>query len=136
MAPIRSVLRLRKEKVDRGKFDFSALQPVSIHFDGSMSRRKVEVGREYTMDLWFARPGDIVVAKIDLKNGALGIVPEEWQMVAVTGHFAVYEADRARLVPEFLRRLIQTQFFKTQLWRNKVGAEGRKEVKLDFFDLN
>jgi len=30
--------------------------------------------------------------------------------------------------------IIQAKFFKTHLWRNKVGAEGRKEVKLDFFE--
>jgi type I restriction enzyme, S subunit len=125
---------MRKEKVDRSKVNFSELQPLSIHFDGSVSKREVAPGREYTMELWFARPGDIVVAKIDLKNGAVGIVPDGWQNVAVTGHFAVYEPDRAKLLPEFFHRLIQTSFFKANLWRNKVGAEGRKEVKLDFFE--
>jgi type I restriction enzyme S subunit len=125
---------MRKEKVSRSKLKFSELQPLSIHFDGSVSKREVAPGREYTMELWFARPGDIVVAKIDLKNGAVGIVPEDWENVVVTGHFAVYEADRTRLLPEFFQRLIQTSFFKTHLWRNKVGAEGRKEVKLDFFE--
>ena len=29
---------------------------------------------------------------------------------------------------------IQTRSFKSHLWRNKVGAEGRKEVKLDFLE--
>ena len=125
---------MRKEKVDRSKVNFSELQPLSIHFDGSVSKREVAPGREYTMELWFARPGDIVVAKIDLKNGAVGIVPEDWQNVAVTGHFAVYEPDRSKLLPEFFHRVIQTSFFKANLWRNKVGAEGRKEVKLDFFE--
>ena len=134
MAPIGSVLRIRKERVDKGTFKFSDLQPLTIHFDGSVEKRVVNVSREYSMDLWFARPGDIVVAKIDLKNGAVGIVPPDWKNVAVTGHFAVYEPDRSRLVPEYLHRIIQAGFFKAHLWRNKVGAEGRKEVKLDFFE--
>lgn len=86
------------------------------------------------MDLYSAHPGDVVVAKIDLKNGAVAIIPKDWTNVAVTGHFAVYEPDRSRLVPEYLHLLIQTSFFKAHLWRNKVGAEGRKEVKLDFFE--
>jgi type I restriction enzyme S subunit len=51
-----------------------------------------------------------------------------------TGHFAVYEPDRTRLIPEYLHRIIQAGFFRAHLWRNKVGAEGRKEVKLDFFE--
>ena len=85
------------------------------------------------MDLYFARPRDIVVAKIDLKNGAVGIVPD-WENVVVTGHFAAYQPDTSRLEPEYLIRLLQTKFFKAYLWRNKVGAEGRKEVKLGFFE--
>ena len=134
MAPIGSALRLRKERVDKAAFKFADLQPITIHFDGSVDKRIVDANREYSMDLWFARPGDIVVAKIDLKNGAVGIVPPDWKNVVVTGHFAVYEPDRARLVPEYLHRIIQAGFFKAHLWRNKVGAEGRKEVKLDFFE--
>jgi type I restriction enzyme S subunit len=134
MVPIGSVLRPRKERVDRSTFRFSDLQPITIHFDGSIDKRFVDGDREYSMDLWFARPGDIVVAKIDLKNGAVAIVPPDWSNVVVTGHFAVYEPDRLRLLPEYLHRIVQTQFFKAHLWRNKVGAEGRKEVKLDFFE--
>jgi type I restriction enzyme S subunit len=134
MARIGSALRPRKERVDKTALNFSDLQPITIHFDGSVDKRVVDADREYSMDLWFARPGDIVVAKIDLKNGAVGIVPTDWKNVVVTGHFAVYEPDRSKLVPEYLQRIIQAKFFKDHLWRNKVGAEGRKEVKLDFFE--
>jgi type I restriction enzyme S subunit len=112
---------------------FSELQPITIHFDGSVDERKMDGNREYTMDLFHARPGDVVVAKIDLKNGAVAIVPD-WKDVVVTGHFAVYEPDRQAVVPEYFHRIIQSNFFKAHLWRNKVGAEGRKEVKLDFFE--
>jgi type I restriction enzyme S subunit len=76
----------------------------------------------------------LVVAKIDLKNGAVGLVPDDWDNVVVTGHFAVYEIDRTRIRPAWLHRIIQQPDFKEYLWRNKVGAEGRKEVKLDFFE--
>jgi type I restriction enzyme S subunit len=133
MRPIGSFLRPRKEKVDRVKHPFSDLQPITIHFDGSVDKREVDPNREYTMDLFFARPGDIVVAKIDLKNGAVAIAPD-WKNVVVTGHFAVYEPDRSKVLPEYFHRVIQTGFFKEHLWRNKVGAEGRKEVKLEFFE--
>lgn len=134
MRPIGSVLTPRKAKIDRVKVAFADLQPVTIHFDGSIDKRSVDASREYTMDLFAAEPGDIVVAKIDLKNGAVAIVPDDWTNVAVTGHFAVYEPDRSRLIPEYLHLIVQAPFFKAHLWRNKVGAEGRKEVKLDFFE--
>lgn len=133
MKPISTFLRSRKEKVDLNISAFADLQPITIHFDGSIDRRNVDPGSAYTMDLFFARSGDIVVAKIDLKNGAVGIVPD-WKSVVLTNHFAVYEPDRNTIVPEYFHLLIQTGFFRAHLWRNKVGAEGRKEVKLDFFE--
>ncbi|SRR5882724_1588444 len=134
MVELGSILKLRKEKVNRSRSAFSELQPITIHFDGSLDHRKVDGNREYKMDLFYAHPGDIVVAKIDLKNGAVAIVPMEWKNIVVTSHFAVYEPDRSKLLPEYFQRIIQTTFFKSLLWRNKVGAEGRKEVKLDFFE--
>jgi type I restriction enzyme S subunit len=133
LLPLGTVLRLRKEKVDRNKFPFVDLQPITIHFDGSIDKREVDKKRAYTMDLFFAQPGDIIVAKIDLKNGAVGIVPN-WKNVVVTNHFAIYEPDLTKLVPEYFHLLIQSSFFKSYLWRNKVGAEGRKEVKLNFLE--
>jgi len=93
MAEIGSVLGPRKEKVDRGENGFNDLMPVTIHFDGSIEPRKVSEDKEYTMELFWARPGDIVVSKIDLKNGAVAIIPDGWDKVVVTNHFAVYEPD-------------------------------------------
>ncbi len=86
------------------------------------------------MELFWARPGDIVVSKIDLKNGAVAIIPDRWDKVVVTNHFAVYEPDTEILDSRYFHLLIQAKFFKEHLWRNKVGAEGRKEIKLDFFE--
>jgi type I restriction enzyme, S subunit len=134
MAAIGSVLKPRKEKVDRSANGFNDLMPVTIHFDGSIEPRKVNEDREYTMELFWARPGDIVVSKIDLKNGAVAIIPGGWDKVVVTNHFAVYEPDLKKLDPKYFHLVIQAKFFKEHLWRNKVGAEGRKEVKLDFFE--
>ena len=134
MTPLGSVLQMRKEKVDRSKVTFSDLQPITIHFDGSIDPRNVDENRAYTMELFYAHVGDIVVSKIDLKNGAVGIVPEELSKVVVTNHFAVYRPDLERLSPDYFQLIIQAKFFKAHLWRNKVGAEGRKEVKLDFFE--
>jgi type I restriction enzyme M protein len=134
MRPIGSLITTRKEKVDRNQTSFAELQPITIHFDGTVDKRKVETGQEYTMEMFRARPGDMVVAKIDLKNGAVGIVPAEWQNVVVTNHFAVYQIDTDKVLPDYLHRLIQQRDFKEYLWRHKVGAEGRKEVTLDFFE--
>ena len=46
MTPIGEVLKTRKEKVDRKRFKFSELQPITIHFDGTIDRREVSSGRD------------------------------------------------------------------------------------------
>lgn len=74
------------------------------------------------------------MSKIDLKNGAVAIIPKDWKNVVVTNHFAVYKPNLSSLNPVYLHLMIQAKFFKAHLWRNKVGAEGRKEVKLNFFE--
>ena len=133
MQYIGDVLDKRQEPINKD-INFSDLQPVTIHFDGSMDKRSLTPGRTYSMQMSKAEPGDIVVSKIDLKNGAVGIVPNDWTNVAVTGHFAVYSAKQSRVYPEWIHRIIQQPDFKEFLWRHKVGAEGRKEVKIDFFE--
>jgi hypothetical protein len=87
-----------------------------------------------TMALKWVRPNDLVLSKIDLKNGAVGILPADWSNAVVTTHFAVYEPDTTRVYPLYLRYLVQTSEFKRWLWANRSGADGRTEVKLPVFE--
>ena len=132
--PLLELLLSRNEYVDRKKCAFQDLQPISIHFDGSISKRVVAEGREYTLPLLWARSGDIALSKIDLKNGAVAVVPDDWESVVVTTHFKVYRPNMERLNPNYFRLLIQTAPFKNWLWANRSGADGRTEVKLDIFE--
>jgi type I restriction enzyme M protein len=134
LRPLGSVVKQRVEPVARDGIDFSDLTPITIHFDGSVEARDMSDTDDYTMDLFHAKADDIVVSKIDLKNGAVGIVPRELPNVVVTNHFVVYEPDETQLYPPYLIRLIQAPFFKDYLWRKKVGSEGRKEVKISLFE--
>jgi type I restriction enzyme S subunit len=133
-ARIGDLLRPRHETVDRSKHSFADLQPITIHFGGNISRRSVKDGRDYTMALKWVRPNDLVLSKIDLKNGAVGILPDDWSNAVVTTHFAVYEPDTTRVYPLYLRYLVQTGEFKRWLWANRSGADGRTEVKLPVFE--
>ena len=128
------LLRPRDERVDKSLWKFENLQPITIHFGGDISRRKVTVGREYTLPLLWVRPGDVVLSKIDLKNGAVGVLADGWDNAVVTTHFKVYEPDLKRLDPTYFRMLLQTAEFKRWLWANRSGADGRTEVKLPVFE--
>lgn len=134
---IGDLLEPRTERVDRGEWSFEKLCPITIHFGGAISRRKVKAGTDYTLPLLWVRPGDVVLSKIDLKNGAVGVLEDGWDNVVVTTHFKVYRPDLTRLNPRYFRMLLQTADFKDWLWASRSGADGRTEVKLDIFeDLN
>jgi hypothetical protein len=134
LKPIGSLLTRRLEPVDRENYEFDDLTPITIHFDGSIDPRDTSDSNDYTMKLFFARPGDVVVSKIDLKNGVVGIAPDDLPNIVVTNHFVVYVPDATQIFAPYLIRLVQTDFFKDYLWRKKVGSEGRKEVKIDLFE--
>ena len=131
---IGDLLKTRTERVDREAWSFDRLCPITIHFGGAISRRKIPQGTNYTLPLLWARPGDVVLSKIDLKNGAVGVLEEGWDNVVVTTHFKVYTPDLGRLNPRYFRMLLQTVDFKEWLWANRSGADGRTEVKLDIFE--
>lgn len=133
-ARIGDLLTPRHERIDRTQWRFEQLQPITIHFGGSISRRKVAEGTVYSLPLFWAKPGDVVLSKIDLKNGAVGVLPEGWENAVVTSHFKVYTADTNLLDARFFRLLLQTKEFKEWLWANRSGADGRTEVKLDVFE--
>lgn len=134
MRPIGAVLVKRVEKLDLSQLSRDDIQFITIHFDGSIEPRALNNGIPKRMELFRAYPRDIVLSKIDLKNGAVGVLPSlEGKVTAVTSHFAVYQVTSG-LLPEYFTMIIQNPRFKEYLWRKKVGAEGRKEVKLEFFE--
>jgi type I restriction enzyme S subunit len=75
----------------------------------------------------------LVLSKIDLKNGAVGVMPD-WPNAVVTSHFAVYEPDPNLVVPRYVQLLLQTGSFRDWLWATRSGADGRTEVKLAVFE--
>lgn len=131
---IGELLSPRQDRVDRSQWSFDQLQPITIHFGGDISRRKLAAGTDYTMPLFWVKPGNVVLSKIDLKNGAVGVLPEGWNNAVVTSHFKVYAPDLEQLDPRYFRMLLQTHDFKKWLWANRSGADGRTEVKLDIFE--
>lgn len=134
LCKISDVLTKYSEEIPRHSKDYKDIQLITIHFDGSIEPRSTKSGKDLSMKLYKVYPGDIVLSKIDLKNGAVGIAPDIGKPIAVTSHFAAFKINKDKILPEFFLMLVQNNQFKDYLWRNKVGAEGRKEVKLDFFE--
>lgn len=81
--------------------------------------------------LYLAYPGDVVYSKIDLRNGAIGIVPPEFAEVAFTTEFPIYQIRPEVASPQYIQLLFRSEFFRATINGMVSGASGRKRVAPD-----
>lgn len=94
-----------------------------------MEQRSIRANREIKGKLFLAHAGDVVYSKIDVRNGAIGIVPENLPVVAVTSEFPVYEVRKDIALPMYIKLLFRTEFFRRTINGIISGASGRKRVQ-------
>lgn len=124
--PLSYALKRKQSKVDRTKFTLDSLKFVSLHFDGSMELKNVG---DFKGQLFFADSGDVIYSKIDLRNGAIGIVPNEIKQIAVSNEFPVYYVSKDKALPDYIKLVFRTDFFRRAINSMISGTSGRKRVK-------
>ncbi len=127
--PLSTALRRKLSEVDRERTDPDALQLVTLHFDGEMEPRHQSGTKPVKGRLWWAGPGDVVFSKIDVRNGAIGIVPDELGHVCVTSEYPVYAVDPMVADARYIKLLFRTNAFRSKINGMISGASGRKRVQ-------
>jgi type I restriction enzyme S subunit len=119
----------RVEIVNRDEHDFDSLRLVTLHFDGEMEPRDLRGQNHFKGRLFFAQPGDVIYSKIDVRNGAIGVVSAEMGKVAVSSEYPVYRIRPEIAAPEYVKLLFRTSFFRHAINSMISGASGRKRVQ-------
>ena len=127
--PLFTALHRKSIDVDRKATDVDALQLVTLHFDGEMEHRQQRGTKPIKGRLWWADPGDMVYSKIDVRNGAIGIVPDDLGRVCVTSEYPVYAVDRTIADARYIKLLFRTSAFRRKINGMISGASGRKRVQ-------
>jgi len=124
------VLEQRKEPVTlKGKLgDWRA---ITIKFSGAVIPREREVSFKGAM--FAAYPGDLVFSKIDARNGAIGLIPNEIPKAIVTSEYPIFIPKPDKLRPVYLRRLLQAAHFRADLQSKASGTSGRKRITPEGF---
>ncbi len=76
--PLGSALRRRNEEVKRSGLSLEGLQLITIRFSGDVQPREVSAAGIFKGRLFTAHAGDVVYSKIDVRNGAIGVVPAKY----------------------------------------------------------
>lgn len=105
----------------------------SVHFDGSISRRPE--GTTIRGKTYVGWPRDVIFSRIDIRNGAIAVLPDEFGPLAFTNEYPIYDvASQGKLLPEFMRLICRTRIFRSQIEALVVGHSGRKRVSAEMFE--
>lgn len=77
--------------------------------------------------------GQFIVSRIDARNGAMGIVPEELNNAIVTNDFPSFNVNEDRLLPSFIGWLCRTKAFVDICRAASEGTTNRVRLKKDRF---
>lgn len=78
-------------------------------------------------------PQQFIISRIDARNGASGLIPDDCDGAIVTNDFPVYNADLSRLLPEYLGWLSKTSDFIDLCKLASEGTTNRVRLKEDAF---
>lgn len=127
--PLSAALERRQEVVNKKKSTFADAPPVTLRFEGSVEVREVGNKTSFKGNLFAAYSEDVVYSKIDVRNGAISIVPESLPLISVTSEFPIYEVKPEIAIPEYVQILFKTDVFRERINSIVSGASGRKRVQ-------
>lgn len=80
--------------------------------NGGIFLRDFEKGKNIgTKNQFLVKKGQFLLSKIDARNGAFGVVPQEVDGAIITGNFWTFEVDYSKINPHFLALLTTTPEF-------------------------
>ena len=77
--------------------------------------------------------GQFILSRIDARQGAFGIVPEELRGAIVTNDFLAFDINEDEVEIEFFNVFLQSPIFLDACIRASRGNTNRKRVDEDFF---
>lgn len=127
--PLSAALKRKFDEVKKADYHSGELNLVTLHFDGTMVPRTTNGKNDFKGRLYLAATGDVVYSKIDVRNGAIGIVPEDIGRAAVSSEFPVYEVYSDVAMPQYVKLLFRTQYFRQAINSMISGTSGRKRIQ-------
>ena len=143
---LRRILERREEGVIPRSEPDEEFRTITLTQGGELEPR--EAGRGNNPPAWFGayfkegqvwfrvREGDILLSRIDLWKGCIGIVPPEFDGGIVTREFPVYRlADEYRQVVSlrYVQLLLRTRYFRRALRSITTGHSNRRRTHEDDF---
>lgn len=126
---------LDRVRVEAEVDDAKPYKQITVRLYGKgVVERAVIQGRDIkTRPQFRAHAGDLIMSRIDARNGAFGIIPSELDGALVTQDFPMFRIDPSKITPEYLALLLKSDEFTQICKRASRGTTNRKRLKEDLF---
>ena len=106
---------------------------VKLYGKGAVLRKELLGSEIQTRPQFLVRTGQLIMSRIDARNGAFAILPEELDGGVVTQDFPVFKVNLGVIEPEFLAILLRSHGFVEACKRASKGTTNRKRLKETIF---
>jgi hypothetical protein len=127
------VLTRRKDAVEVLDGEIYKRLRIQVKGRGVVVRDEVDGAKIGTKRQFRVEAGQFVLSKIDARNGAFGIIPDEGDDAIITGNFWAYDVDACRLLPRLLHYLTRSDAFIQFCTDSSPGATNRRYLQEDLF---
>jgi restriction endonuclease S subunit len=102
--------------------------------NGGVFLRDIKKGSEIgTKKQYLIKKGQFLLSKIDARNGAFGVVPDEVDNAIITGNFWTFDVDYNKINPYFLSLITTTKEFIKFCANASNGTTNRHYLQEDAF---
>lgn len=114
---LKHFLRRSKEEVEIKDDILYSRVTIKIN-NGGVYLRDKKCGKDIgTKNQYLIRKGQLLLSKIDARNGAFGIVPGELDGAIITGNFWVFDIDQSIILPNLLTLILSSKRFQ-DIWNS------------------
>jgi len=133
MVPLGAVLKRQKEEVDVEEFESYKRLTIKLNGNGIVVRDQLLGAEIGTKRQFRVHTGQLVLSKIDARNGAFGILPAEGNDAIITGNFWAFDHLPSQLDIRFLDYFTKTGAFVDLCIRASEGTTNRLYLQEDLF---
>src|SRR6266550_3177673 len=120
------IIRRIKDEIQVRDDETYARLTIKLNGRGIVLRDRVLGSGIGTKKQFRARVGQLVLSKIDARNGAFGILPLACDNAIITGNFWAFDVDTNRMLPAYFDWLTKTSLFVDFCVRASEGTTNRK----------
>jgi type I restriction enzyme S subunit len=135
MVPLGQILRRRKDEITLDDLTVYPRLTIRLNGKGIDIRDRVPGSEIGTKKQFIARKGQLVLSKIDARNGAFGILPPEGDLSIITGNFWAFDHEPDLVDTAYLEYFTKTKAFIELCVKASSGTTNRLYLQEDKFLL-